>query len=194
MVKIGVIAIQGDVSEHVEAVRRAMSIFGVEGSVITVKKTNDVDGLDGLLIPGGESTTITTIMHKSGLTEKIRRMHRERSIAIMGTCAGGVILAKEVEGREVTGLGLMDMKVARNAFGRQKDSFETYVEIKGFEEPYPAVFIRAPVIERVWGDCKVIAKLGDRIVGAQQDTLLAFSFHPELTTDYRVYRLFFDML
>lgn len=194
MVKIGVIAIQGDVSEHVEAVRRAMSIFGIEGSVITVKKTNDVDGLDGLLIPGGESTTITTIMHKSGLTEKIRRMHRERSIAIMGTCAGCVILAKEVEGREVTGLGLMDMKVARNAFGRQKDSFETYVEIKGLEEPYPAVFIRAPVIERVWGDCKVIAKLGDRIVGAQQDTLLAFSFHPELTTDYRVYRLFFDML
>ncbi len=194
MVKIGVIAIQGDVSEHVQSISRAMDILGIEGSVITVKKVKDVENLNGILIPGGESTTITRIMNKSGLTEKIRKMYAEESIAIMGTCAGCVILAKEVEGGEVRGLELMNMKVMRNAFGRQKESFETFVDVKGLEEPYPAVFIRAPIIEKVWDDCEVVAKLGDKIVGARQDTLLALSFHPELTEDHRIYKLFFDML
>ncbi len=194
MVKIGVLAIQGDVSEHVQAINRAMNIFGIRGHVVTVKRAEDVEHLDGLLIPGGESTAITRIMDKSGLTEKIKKAYVEKSIAIMGTCAGCVILAKEVEGGKVRGLELMDMRVIRNAFGRQRESFEGYVEVKGLKEPYPAVFIRAPIIERVWGNCEVVAKLGDKIVGAQQDTSLALSFHPELTEDYRIYRLFFDIL
>lgn len=194
MVRIGVLALQGDVSEHMQSMSKAMEELGVRGSVSPVKKVDNLKNIDGIIIPGGESTTISRIMHKKGLTEKIREMYGEGSIAIMGTCAGCIILAKEIEGGRVEGLKLMDMKVIRNAFGRQKESFEASVYVEGLEGAYHAVFIRAPVIEKVWGDCRAIAKFGETIVGASQERLLAFSFHPELTDDFRIYRLFLDMI
>ncbi|HID25644.1 MAG TPA: pyridoxal 5'-phosphate synthase glutaminase subunit PdxT, partial [Thermoplasmata archaeon] len=119
----------------------------------------------------------------------------EENMPIMGTCAGCVILAKKIEDQEmkVKPLSLMNINVKRNAFGRQKESFEATVNVESFDKPYPAVFIRAPIISRVWGNCKPIAMFRDKIVGAQQDNLLALSFHPELTQDTRFHRMFLNL-
>ena len=194
MVKIGVISVQGDVSEHISAMKRAMEIYGFDGSVVAVRRLKDIEGSDAVVIPGGESTTISRIMKIEGLKDWIVKRDEENQIPIMGTCAGCVILAKKIDSGEVYSLELMDMEVKRNAFGRQRESFETMVEVVGFEKPFHAVFIRAPVIERVWGNCKAIAKFENKIVGALQGKKLALSFHPELTNDYRFHEMFFDMI
>lgn len=194
MVKIGVISVQGDVSEHILSARRAMDELGISGEVIAVRRLKDIEGIDALIIPGGESTTISRIMKKEGLIGWIKKRHEENQIPIMGTCAGCVILAKEVKDGEIEGLKLMDMRVRRNAFGRQRESFEALIDVEGFEEPFHAIFIRAPIIEDVWGECKAIAKVDDRIVGAIQDKKMALSFHPELTSDCRFHEIFFDMI
>ena len=194
MVKIGVISVQGDVSEHISAMKRAMEIYGFDGSVVAVRRLKDIEGSDAVVIPGGESTTISRIMKIEGLKDWIVKRDEENQIPIMGTCAGCVILAKKIDSGEVYSLELMDMEVKRNAFGRQRESFETMVEVVGFEKPFHAVFIRAPIIERVWGNCKAIAKFENKIVGALQGKKLALSFHPELTNDYRFHEMFFDMI
>lgn len=186
--KIGVLALQGDFAEHVSMLKR----IGVEA--VEVRLPKHLDGLDGLIIPGGESTTIGKLAVAYGLIEPLREFGR--SHAIWGTCAGAIFLSKDI-GRDQPLLGLMDIKVQRNAFGRQIDSFETDLEIDelykatGTEHPYHAVFIRAPIIESVSGDARVLSALEDgRIIAARQGHLLATSFHPELTDDTRFHQYF----
>jgi len=161
-----------------------------------VKQKTDIESLDALIIPGGESTTISRMLLKSGLYDKITQRINEDNLYIMGTCAGCVLLAKEIMGNENNNklLHAMDMKVERNAFGRQKESFERSIEIKGFSEPYNAVFIRAPIIKKVWDKCEIISKIDKKIIAARQDKFLALSFHPELTNDFRVHEYFFEMV
>lgn len=185
--KIGVLALQGAVSEHLVMMERA----GAEA--VPVKRTDELAELDGLIIPGGESTTIGKLIRTYGFTEPLREFSKEHK-PIFGTCAGLIILAKHITGQADTHLDLMDIQVARNAFGRQRESFETDLEIHGIEEPIRAVFIRAPLIEEVGDDVEVLATYQDDIVAARQDHLLAASFHPELTEDHRLHSYFADMV
>jgi 5'-phosphate synthase pdxT subunit len=189
--KIGVLALQGDFAEHISMLKR----IGVEA--VEVRLPKHLEGLNGLIIPGGESTTIGKLAVAYNLIEPLREFGK--SHAIWGTCAGAIFLAKDI-GRDQPLLGLMDIKVLRNAFGRQVDSFETDLEIDelynatGTEHPYHAVFIRGPVIESVSGSAKVLSALEDgRIVAAQQGQLLATSFHPELTDDTRFHQYFISL-
>jgi len=196
MVKIGVVAAQGAISEHKDAFTRAFNETGVKGTIVLVKNKEDVALVHGLVIPGGESTTISKFLHQSGAAEDIMKRCIDENLPILGTCAGCIILAKKIEDQEtkVKPLSLMNINVKRNAFGRQRESFEAPVNVKSFDKPYHAVFIRAPVITRVWGNCKPIAMFENKIVGAQQNNLLALSFHPELTRDTRFHRMFLEFI
>lgn len=167
-----------------------------KGRSVLIRQARDIDFCNGLIIPGGESTTISRILVSSGIQDAICDRIKQNDLALMGTCAGCVLLAKELTDTtmEVRLLRAMDMKVQRNAFGRQKQSSEQILEIKGFTEPYNAVFIRAPVITKTWGDCEILATAGKEIVMARQNNCLALSFHPELTDDLRVHRLFLTMV
>lgn len=198
--KIGIIAAQGAVTEHIEMVQRALSDSGKSGRAVSVRVVADMEGVSALIIPGGESTTIAKALHRTGLAGEIAR-RAEEGMPVMGTCAGCVLLAKEgdeeVAKTQTRLLGLMDMAVDRNAFGRQRDSFETELEIDGMGT-FRAVFIRAPKITKVWGGCKPLSKIRrgaqDEIVMARQGSLLALSFHPELTSDPRIHRMFIEMV
>jgi len=190
--KIGVLALQGDFAEHIAMLRR----LKVEAS--EVRLPEQLKGLDGLIIPGGESTTIGKLAVAYNLMESLKTFGQRH--AIWGTCAGAIFLSKDI-GRDQPLLGLMDIKVQRNAFGRQIDSFETDLDIPelkqatGTKEDYHAVFIRAPIIELVGGDAKVLATVSDgRIVAARQGHLLATSFHPELTGDTRFHEYFLTLV
>jgi pyridoxal 5'-phosphate synthase pdxT subunit len=167
-----------------------------KGKVILVRQSRDIDACDALIIPGGESTTISRILINSGMHDTILRRIKQDNIALMGTCAGCVILAKKLTDNkaDVRLLQAIDMQIERNAYGRQKESFEKSIAIKGFTTPYNAVFIRAPIIKKTWGTCEVIAKVGKEIVMARQNNYLALSFHPELTNDLRIHRYFLEML
>ncbi len=193
--KIGVIGLQGDVEEHMTALRRAFDHFGVLGNAVWVRRPSDLGGVKGLCIPGGESTTISKLLTQFKLRERVISMASE-GIPVLGTCAGCVLLAKEGDGQvertRTELLDLMDMSVDRNAFGPQRESFESTINIKGLGE-YPGVFIRAPLIRKVWGECKVIGTLDEMMVLAQQGNMMAASFHPELTNDPRFYSLFLDL-
>ena len=190
--KIGVLALQGDFSEHIAMLKR----LNVDAS--EVRLPEHLNGLDGLIIPGGESTTIGKMAVAYNLMEPLKLFGQRH--AIWGTCAGAIFLSKDI-GRDQPLLGLMDIKVQRNAFGRQIDSFETDLDIPelkqatGTKEDYHAVFIRAPIIESVSGDAKILASVSDgRIVAAQQGHLLATSFHPELTSDTRFHEYFLTLV
>jgi pyridoxal 5'-phosphate synthase pdxT subunit len=190
--KIGVLAIQGDFAEHTSMLKR----LGVETA--EVRLPAHLEGLEGLIMPGGESTTIGKLAVDFGLMEPLREF--ARSHATWGTCAGAILLSKDAR-REQPLLGLMDITVQRNAFGRQVDSFEADLDIKalkdvsGSKKPYHAIFIRAPIIESVQGDAKVLTTLKDgRIVAAKQGGMLATSFHPELTQDTRFHEYFLAMV
>src|SRR4026208_2005858 len=189
--KIGVLALQGDFAEHIAMLKK----LKVETS--EVRLPEHLKGLDGLIIPGGESTTIAKVAVAYNLMEPLQIFGQRH--AIWGTCAGAIFLSKDIS-REQPLLKLMDIKVQRNAFGRQIDSFETDLDIPelkqatGTKEDYHAVFIRAPIIESVSGDAKVLATVPDgRIVAAQQGHLLATSFHPELTKDTRFHEYFLSL-
>ncbi|KAA3646482.1 MAG: pyridoxal 5'-phosphate synthase glutaminase subunit PdxT [Chloroflexi bacterium] len=189
---IGVLALQGDFAEHISVLRK----LGVEAH--EVRLPQDLEKLDGLIIPGGESTTIGKLAVAYELMEPLKRFGTEKPL--WGTCAGAIFLSKDAR-REQPLLGLMDITVARNAFGRQIDSFETDLDVdvlKRVDEnnpPYHAVFIRAPLIESVKGEAQPLATLEDgRVVAAQQGHLLATSFHPELTSDDRFHRYFLHMV
>lgn len=191
IMKIGVLALQGDFAEHISMLKK----IGVEA--VEVRLPKHLDGLDGLIMPGGESTTIGKLAVAYGLMEPLREFGKTQ--AIWGTCAGAIFLSKDI-GRDQPLLGLMDIKVQRNAFGRQVDSFETDLEIDelfkatGTEHPYHAVFIRAPIIESVHGKAKVLSALEDgRIIAAREGHLLATSFHPELTNDTRFHEYFISL-
>jgi len=190
--KIGVLALQGDFSEHITMLKR----LDVETS--EVRLPEHLNGLDGLIMPGGESTTIGKLAVAYNLMEPLKLFGQRH--AIWGTCAGAIFISKDI-GRDQPLLGLMDIKVQRNAFGRQIDSFETDLDIPELkqatatQEDYHAVFIRAPIIESVSGDTKILAKVSDgRIVAAQQGHLLATSFHPELTKDTRFHEYFLTLV
>ena len=190
--KIGVLALQGDFSEHISMLKRLQ----VEAS--EVRLPDHLNGLDGLIIPGGESTTIGKLAVAYNMMEPLQLFGQRH--AIWGTCAGAIFLSKDI-GRDQPLLGLMDIKVQRNAFGRQIDSFETDLDIPelkratGTDADYHAVFIRAPIIESVSGDAKILASIPDgRIVAAQQGHLLATSFHPELTKDTRFHEYFLTLV
>lgn len=186
--KIGVLALQGAVSEHVEMLQSC----GVEG--VRVRCPEDFQGLKGLIIPGGESTTIGRLIEKIGLTQPIRNL-MEQGLPIMGTCAGLVLVGRQVaECPEQRLLGYMDTVVVRNGFGRQRESFEKDLALPFLgEEPYPGVFIRAPYILKAGEGVEVLGWVEDKIVAARQGQVLAISFHPELTGDVRLHRYFLQM-
>ncbi len=190
---IGVLGIQGDVSEHYEAVRRAAEEYGIGEEVRLVRRQKDLGNITRLVIPGGESTTISRIMVKNGLYNSIIELAKNGELAVMGTCAGSILMAKRiVDDDRVRSLGLIDMDTRRNAFGRQKDSFEVDVDLEGIGK-YHAVFIRAPLIERCYDNCKILGKIGERVIMVRQDRFMALVFHPELTDDLRLYREFFKI-
>ncbi|UQZ84478.1 Glutamine amidotransferase subunit PdxT [Paenibacillus konkukensis] len=185
--KIGVLALQGAVAEHIRLIEKA----GAEG--VIVKKKEQLDEVDGMIIPGGESTTIGKLMRRFDFIEALRGFHRQGK-PIFGTCAGLIVIAKEIIGEPEAHLGLMDMKVSRNAFGRQRESFETNLAVKGVADDVRAVFIRAPLIDEVGEGVEVLSTYRDQIVAARQGSLLAASFHPELTDDERMHAYFLDMV
>lgn len=187
--KIGVLASQGAFAEHIAILKK----LGVEASAVRLPE--DLEGLDGLIIPGGESTTISKLMAHYKLTDKLRN-RAKKGFPIWGTCAGMIMLADKLPGSTVEPLGLMKIDVRRNAFGRQKESFETEITMPALgEKPFPAVFIRAPLIERAHGEVEVLARLDDgTIVAARQGKLLATAFHPELTDDLRFHKYFLDIV
>ena len=195
--RVGVVGVQGDVSEHVDAVRRAIRSGGYSADAIAVRRLSDLQRVDALTIPGGESTTISKLLVKFGLFEEVHR-RAEAGMPILGTCAGCILLAKEgddeVSKTGTTLLGLMDMAVDRNAFGRQRESFEADLDVTILDRPFHGVFIRAPAITRTWGRCTPLAKLGDRIVLARQDDLVASAFHPELSGDLRIHEWFLGLV
>lgn len=188
MARIGVMALQGAFAEHVRAFR------AVGAECVEVRLPEQVDEIDGLVIPGGESTTMSLLMDAYKLREPVLRLAR-RGAPIWGTCAGMIMLARDVHDPRVRPLGLMDLVVQRNAFGRQVDSFETDLDVPALgERAFHAVFIRAPVIENVGSSVEVLARLPDgRIVAARQKNLLVTAFHPELTEDRRFHRLVVEM-
>ncbi|MBM3180461.1 MAG: pyridoxal 5'-phosphate synthase glutaminase subunit PdxT [Chloroflexi bacterium] len=190
--KIGILALQGDFAEHISMLKQ----IGVD--TVEVRLPKHLDGLDGLIMPGGESTTIGKLAVAYDLMEPLKQFGK--SHAVWGTCAGAIFLSKDASSDQPL-LGLMNIKVQRNAFGRQVESFETDLEIDelmkatGTEHPYHAVFIRAPIIESVSGNVKVLAALDDgRIVAAQEGRWLATSFHPELTSDARFHEFFISLV
>jgi 5'-phosphate synthase pdxT subunit len=190
--KIGVLALQGDFAEHI----RVLKQLGVE--TVEVRLPNHLTGLDGLILPGGESTTIGKLCVDYGLLQPLQQFGQQD--AMWGTCAGAILLSRDAS-RSQPLLGLMDIRVARNAFGRQVDSFEADLDIEPLKQatntraPYHAFFIRAPIIAAVEGTSQVLATLPDgRIVAARQGKLLATSFHPELTADTRFHEYFLSLI
>jgi 5'-phosphate synthase pdxT subunit len=187
--KIGVLALQGNFAKHIKMLKR----LGVEA--VPVRLPNELEDLDGLVIPGGESTTVGKLMSRYGMDDGIIRRVKE-GMSVFGTCMGMILLAQRIEGSDQQRLGLMDITVRRNAFGRQVDSFETDLSIPELgEEPLRAIFIRAPFATEVGNDAKIMAQLEDgRIVMLRQGNCLAAAFHPELTDDIRVHEFFLSMI
>lgn len=191
-VRIGVLALQGDTREHLAALTEA----GAEA--ITVRRRAELDDVDGLIIPGGESTAMSHLLREFELLEPLRARLAD-GMPAYGSCAGMILLASEIldagaAGREATPLHGIDMTVRRNAFGRQVDSFEGDIEFGGLDSPVHAVFIRAPWVERVGKDVEVLGRAGEHIVAVRQGRTLATSFHPEVTGDRRVHQLFVNMV
>ncbi len=194
--RVAVVGVQGDVEEHVLITKRALENLGVDGEVQAVRRAGIVSKSDAVIIPGGESTTISKLIWRDGIAHEILEL-AESGHPIMGTCAGLIVVAKHGDEQvRKTGtklLGLLDAKIRRNAFGRQKESFEAALDIDGIGR-YNAIFIRAPVIEEVGNGVKVLASFEDRIVAAKEKNILGLSFHPELTDDTRIHEYFLTMV
>ncbi len=191
-VRIGVLALQGDTREHLAALRDAGT------SAVTVRRREELEAVDALVIPGGESTTMSHLLRDLDLLEPLRKRLAD-GFPAYGACAGMILLASEildagVDGREAVPLGGIDITVRRNAFGRQVDSFEDDVEFSGFDDPVHAVFIRAPWVERVGDGVQVLARAAGHAVAVRQGRVLATAFHPEMTGDRRIHRLFVDIV
>lgn len=183
--KIGVLALQGSVIEHVKMLKRCC----VEP--VLVKLPHELKEINGLIIPGGESTTIGKLIDEYELDKEIKRRY-EGGMPIYGTCAGAILLAKEIVGSRQPKLGLMDISVRRNDYGRQIDSFEAKLNI--FDKPFRGIFIRAPVIDSIHNGCKILAEFDNKPVMVEQGNLLASTFHPELTNDLRIHKYFIGMI
>lgn len=187
MVKIGVLGLQGAVREHVQ------SIESLGEEAIVVKHKEQLDTIDGLIFPGGESTTIRRLIDQYDFYDALVQFGKAGK-PIFGTCAGLILLAKEIIGQDNAHLGLIDIKAVRNGFGRQRDSFEASLQIKGIAEDFEAVFIRAPYIEDVGPNVEVLATYDGRIVAAQEGNIICSAFHPELTDDNRLTNHFIEMV
>ena len=190
--KVGVLALQGDTREHLAALSEA----GAQAA--TVRRRAELDSVDALVIPGGESTTISLLLREFDLLEPLRQ-RLAAGMPAYGSCAGMILLASGIldagePGREASALGAIDMTVRRNAFGRQVDSFEGDIDFCGLDGLVRAVFIRAPWVERVGADVEVLARAGEHIVAVRQGPMLATAFHPEMTGDRRVHKLFVEMV
>ncbi len=187
--RIGVLASQGAFAEHIAVLRR------LEVEALPIRLPHELEGLSGLIIPGGESTSISKLMRDYNLIDEIKSLVKN-GLPVFGTCAGMVLLASEIPGSTVVPLGLMRIKVRRNAFGRQRESFETELSVPVLgEKPFPAVFIRAPAIEQSNSNVEILARLEDgTAVAARQDRLLVSAFHPELTDDLRFHQYFLNIV
>lgn len=190
--RIGVLALQGDTREHLAALSEAGA------DAVTVRRRSELDTVDALVIPGGESTAMSHLLREFDLLEPLRTRLAD-GMPAYGSCAGMILLATEIldagaAGREALPLGGIDMTVRRNAFGRQVDSFEGDIPFEGLDGPVHAVFIRAPWVERVGPGVEVLGRAGEHIVAVRQGRTLATSFHPEMTGDRRVHQLFVDMV
>ncbi|PSQ18093.1 pyridoxal 5'-phosphate synthase glutaminase subunit PdxT [Halobacteriales archaeon QS_7_69_60] len=190
MLRAGVIAVQGDVAEHAAAIRRAAAAHGESVTVEEIRTAGTVPDCDLLLLPGGESTTISTLLAEEGIDDEIREF-AAAGRPMLVTCAGLIVASRDAGDDRVSELDLLDVTVDRNAFGRQKDSFEAALDVRGLEAPFPAVFIRAPVIDAVGDDVEVLAEVDDRPVAVRQDDVVGTAFHPELTDDSRLHGLAF---
>ncbi len=183
--KIGVLALQGSVKDHIDMLK------GCNVDSKLVKLPRDMGEISGLIIPGGESTTIGKLMNRYGLDREIKRRYSE-GMPIYGTCAGAILLAKEIVGSSQPKLGLMDISVKRNDYGRQVDSFEAEIDI--LDKTFKGIFIRAPVITGVKDGCKILGDFDGKPVMVEQGNLLVSTFHPELTDDPRIHRYFVEMV
>ncbi len=193
-IRAGVVAVQGDVSEHAEAISRAASAHGTDAEVVEIREAGLVEECDVLLLPGGESTTISRLVHREGIAEEIEA-HVAADKPLLATCAGLILVSSDSGDGRVETLNLLDVSVKRNAFGRQRDSFEAPLPVDGLDEPFPSVFIRAPVIDSVGDDVEVLAEWDDDPVAVRQGSVVGLSFHPELTDDSRIHDLaLFDAL
>lgn len=186
----GVIAVQGDVAEHADAVAAAAAAHGARADVVEVRDSGIVPDCDVLLMPGGESTTISRLIHREGIAGEIRD-HVADGKPVLATCAGLIVCARDAKDDRVDPLGLVDVSVDRNAFGRQKDSFEAQVPIDGLDSPFHAVFIRAPAIDDVGDGVETLATVDNRPVAVRDGPVVATAFHPELTDDPRIHDLAF---
>jgi len=187
--KIGVLASQGAFAEHIAKLRQ------LEAEAVPVRLPEELEGLDGLVIPGGESTSIGRLMRDYKLTNEIKD-RAKNGLSVFGTCAGMILLTKKSSDASPEYLGLMDITVRRNAFGRQRESFEAELSIPVLgEKPFPGVFIRAPLIEQLNSQVEILARLADgTIIAVRQEKLLALAFHPELTDDLRFHQYFLDIV
>jgi len=187
MPRVGVLALQGDIREHQNALR------GAGADVVAVKTAEMLETVDGLVIPGGESTTIGKLADRFGLIDPIRQRLSE-GMAAFGTCAGMILLSTAVTEGDQPLLGALDVVVRRNAFGRQNDSFEEALDIVGLDDPFHAVFIRAPWVDKAGTGVEILARVNDHPVMVRQGRILAGAFHPELTDDDRIHRMFLDLV
>ena len=197
--KIGILAYQGGIYEHKFMLEKAMEKQKINGEVVLVKRVHELRGIDGIVIPGGESTTIGKIAKRMGVLNALKE-YIMKGLPAFGTCAGAIMLAKNVRDRVVGAieqpiLGVMDIEVVRNYYGRQRESFEIDLKVEKLgEKPFRGVFIRAPAIINCWDNTVPLAKLGDVIVAALQKHMLVTTFHPELTNDTRFHELFLNIV
>lgn len=198
-VNIGILAVQGDVAENLSATRMAMDELGVEGVVTEVKSPEQISDLDGLIIPGGESTVIGTLSLVNGSLKKIKEKIAS-GIPVLGTCAGMILLSKKAKDRVVGEmeqplLDYLDIKMERNAFGRQKDSFEADIALEKIGVPkFHGIFIRAPSVIDVGKDVEILSKFNEKIVAVKQGNIIGTSFHPELTADISIHKYFVNLV
>jgi 5'-phosphate synthase pdxT subunit len=185
--EIGVLALQGAVSEHIEMLRK------IGANAYPVRKVGEIEHIDGLVIPGGESTTMGRLIKSFELEGIIRKRFNE-GMPIYGTCAGMILLSNRIEGFDQFKFGFIDLKIIRNAFGRQVDSKEIDLNVKGFDAPFHAIFIRAPVGKEPGKNVEVLAEVPEGIVFARENNVLVSAFHPELGNDTRVHEYFLDMV
>jgi len=193
---IGVLGIQGAISEHVSMVNTVYEKENITNKALIIRNKTDISQVQGLIIPGGESTTISRFLINNNLHGIIKKRVAESSLSVMGTCAGCILIAQKISDqvKDIIPLELIDIAVLRNAFGRQRESFEKEIHIKGFDMLFPAVFIRAPIIEKTWGNCQILSKIDNRIIMVKQGNILGLSFHPELTNDVRIHQYFLQMV
>ena len=189
-ITVGVIGVQGDVSEHIAAISHLRSLDDEAIDAVSIRKTGIIPNCNFLIIPGGESTTISRLIKRNGLANEIIS-HAQSGKPLLATCAGLIVASKSANDKRIDTLDILDITVNRNAFGRQIDSFEAHLPIKGMDTPFPAIFIRAPAIETTSKNVEILAEYKGRPVAVRQDNIVGTSFHPELTFDTRLHKLAF---